>query len=115
MNIKYILASLFLITSVHAFSDILPSHGFIDSPPSRAFLCSGSGGNLNKACGPVQYEPQSVEGLKGFPERGPADGEIASGGNATFNALNEQTSTRWYKSPINSGENFFFLDINRAS
>ena len=114
MNIKYILASLLLITSVHAFADILPRHGFIDSPPSRAFLCSGSGGNLNKSCGPVQYEPQSVEGLKGFPERGPADGEIASGGNATFNALNEQTSTRWYKYPMNSGENIFSWTLTAA-
>ncbi len=48
MNIKYIIPSLFLITSAHVFAENLPRHGFIDSPPSRAFLCSGSGGNLNK-------------------------------------------------------------------
>ncbi|MCS3433907.1 putative carbohydrate-binding protein with CBM5 and CBM33 domain [Klebsiella sp. BIGb0407] len=114
MNIKYIIPSLFLITSAHVFAENLPRHGFIDSPPSRAFLCSGSGGNLNKNCGPVQYEPQSVEGLKGFPERGPADGKIASGGNSTFNALNEQTSERWYKYPVESGVNTFSWTLTAA-
>ena len=114
MNIKYILPSLFLVTSAHTFADNLPRHGFIDSPPSRAFLCSASGGNLNKSCGKVQYEPQSVEGPKGFPEKGPADGEIASGGNASFNALNEQSSTRWYKYPINSGTNLFSWALTAA-
>jgi len=107
MNIKYIIPLLFLVTSVHVFADILPRHGFIDSPPSRAFLCSSSGGYLNKDCGPVMYEPQSVEGPKGFPETGPADGNIASGGNADFSELNVQSPERWYKNPMSSGLNIF--------
>ncbi|WP_336845300.1 lytic polysaccharide monooxygenase [Providencia rettgeri] len=49
------------------------------------------GKNLNKGCGPVQYEPQSVKGPKGFPEMGPKNGEIASGGNPNFSQLNEQS------------------------
>ena len=107
MDIKYILTSLFLITSSYVFADITPRHGFIQSPPSRAFLCSNLGKNLNKMCGQVQYEPQSVEGLKGFPEKGPVDGKIASGGNASFNALNEQSPDRWYKSKVDSGKKTF--------
>ncbi|MCS3431117.1 lytic polysaccharide monooxygenase [Klebsiella sp. BIGb0407] len=114
MDIKYILPSLFLVTSSCVFSDILPRHGYINSPPSRAFLCSGSGNNVNKMCGPVQYEPQSVEGLKGFPETGPMDGKIASGGNANFDALNEQSPTRWSKTKVNSGKNTFSWTLTAA-
>lgn len=107
MSIKYILPSLFLVTSAYSFADNLPRHGFVDSPPSRAFLCSSAGGSLNKNCGPVQYEPQSIEGLKGFPAAGPADGKIASGGNPAFNALNAQSPGRWYEFPMDSGPNTF--------
>lgn len=111
MDIKYILTSLILIISTCVFADIAPRHGFIQSPPSRAFLCSNLGKNLNKMCGQVQYEPQSVEGLKGFPEKGPADGKLASGGNASFNALNQQSPDRWYKSKVNSGMNTFIWTL----
>ncbi|MCF1868802.1 MULTISPECIES: lytic polysaccharide monooxygenase [Enterobacterales] len=90
-----------------ALADVTLKHGYIDKPPSRAFLCSSKGQNLNKNCGPVQYEPQSVEGLKGFPNDGPKDGEIASGGNAAFSALNEQSADRWHKVAMKSGENTF--------
>ncbi|MDQ3406364.1 MAG: lytic polysaccharide monooxygenase [Actinomycetota bacterium] len=38
------------------------AHGYISSPPSRQALCAqGKVGN----CGPIIYEPQSVEGPKG--------------------------------------------------
>jgi len=115
MNIKYILPLLFLTTSSHVFAENLPRHGFIDYPPSRAFLCSDSGGNLNKMCGSIQYEPQSIEGPKGFPEAGPADGKIASGGvRSDFNALNEQSSTRWYKTAVKSGANTFSWTLTAA-
>ncbi|MBC2689905.1 lytic polysaccharide monooxygenase, partial [Pseudomonas kielensis] len=61
------------------------AHGFLNDPPSRAFLCQKG---LNKDCGGAQYEPQSVgETFKGFPAgvggaplQGPVDGKIASGG-----------------------------------
>lgn len=67
-----------------ASADVTLKHGYIDTPPSRAFLCSAKGKNLNKDCGPIQYEPQSIEGVKGFPKDGPADGQIASGGKEAF-------------------------------
>lgn len=90
-----------------ASADVTLKHGYIDVPPSRAFLCSSKGNNLNKDCGPVQYEPQSIEGPKGFPKEGPVDGQIASGGKAKFHKLNEQSIDRWHKVKMKSGENTF--------
>lgn len=71
-----------------ASADVTLKHGYIDAPPSRAFLCSAKGGKLNKDCGP-------------------ADGEIASGGKANFSALNAQSADRWHKVAMKSGENTF--------
>lgn len=90
-----------------ASADVTLKHGYIDVPPSRAFLCSAEGKNLNKDCGPIQYEPQSIEGIKGFPNDGPADGQIASGGKEVFSALNAQSADRWHKVAMKSGENTF--------
>ncbi|MEQ5186468.1 lytic polysaccharide monooxygenase [Providencia alcalifaciens] len=52
-----------------------------------------------------EYEVESIEGLKGFPNDGPADGQIASGGKEAFSALNEQSADRWHKVAMKSGEN----------
>lgn len=83
-------------------------HGYIDTPKSRALLCREG---VNKNCGNVQYEPQSVEGKKGFPQAGPADGQIASGGNAAFDALNQQGIDRWHKVKIEAGKNPFIWTL----
>lgn len=80
------------------------AHGYISAPESRSLLCS-KGGNSN--CGPVQYEPQSLEGSSGYPAGGPADGRIASAGLTQFGALDEQTSTRWTKRAIKAGAQTF--------
>jgi chitin-binding protein len=80
------------------------AHGFVSDPPGRAAYCQ-AGKNVN--CGAVQYEPQSVEGQDGsprFPVGGPADGQIASAGNTTWGALNEQTSDRWTKTDVTAGQ-----------
>lgn len=95
-----------------ASEDVTLKHGYIDKPPSRAVLCRTTIPNsnnikFNKNCGPVEYEPQSVEGLKGFPKDGPENGKIASGGNEAFSALNEQSADRWHKVTMKSGENTF--------
>ena len=55
------------------------SHGYTDSPISRQKLCAN--GTVTD-CGNIQWEPQSVEGPKGFPAAGPADGKICAGGNS---------------------------------
>lgn len=71
-------------------------HGFVNIPKSRSLLCKEG---VNKNCGDVQYEPQSVEGRKGFPQYGPMDGQIASAGVRRFKQLDEYdtgNNTRWY-------------------
>lgn len=57
-------------------------HGYMAFPKSRAVRCREGGMG-----GAIQYEPQSVEALKGFPQAGPPDGQLASGGHARFGAL----------------------------
>ncbi len=79
-------------------------HGYIDTPPGRAILCQKG---TNKNCGPVMYEPQSVEGPKGFPQGGPPDGQIASGGVGQFKQLNEQSADRWHHVTVNKGSTEF--------
>ncbi|MFK0089242.1 N-acetylglucosamine-binding protein GbpA [Pseudomonas sp. NPDC090755] len=97
------------------------AHGYIESPKSRSFMCSGGGGSLNKACGSVAYEPQSVEYTPGvahhypngnycagdFTQCGPGDGTIAAGGISNFALLNEQSANRWQKNTIRPGMNDF--------
>jgi N-acetylglucosamine-binding protein A len=80
------------------------AHGYLTDPPARSFLCKG-GGQVN--CGPIQYEPQSLEGPSGFPSGGPPDGRIASAGLAQFSAMDEQTSSRWIKRDITAGTRNF--------
>ncbi|MBC8952303.1 lytic polysaccharide monooxygenase [Xenorhabdus sp. PB62.4] len=108
MNIKksLLLVGLTAVSTIPFFSIAEPSsrHGYIDTPPSRALLCSK---RVNKECGPIMYEPQSVEGVKGFPQGGPPDGQIASGGVGQFHQLNEQSADRWHHVNLNKGLNEF--------
>ncbi|XP_078038175.1 AA10 family lytic polysaccharide monooxygenase CBP21-like [Augochlora pura] len=69
-------------------------HGYVSFPESRALLCKR---RVNKGCGAIQYEPQSVEGRKGFPysPNSPPDGKIASGANSQFPELNQYGKDRW--------------------
>jgi predicted carbohydrate-binding protein with CBM5 and CBM33 domain len=82
-------------------SSSLYLHGYVTSIPSRALLCRRG---INVECGPVMYEPQSVEGPKGFPVNGPVDGKIASAGVASFSNLDEQSDTRWFKTNVTSDD-----------
>lgn len=92
------LATLLFNTSVFA-------HGYVESPPSRAYQCK-LGGNSN--CGSVQWEPQSVEQFSGFPESStPPDGQLASAGKANYAQLDEQSRERWAKTAIKSGSHTF--------
>ena len=76
------------------------AHGYVFGPESRAYLCK-TGANSN--CGGVVYEPQSLEGAKGFPNGGPADGQIASAGGLFGGLLDQQSDTRWAKTEISTG------------
>ncbi|MFJ3924864.1 lytic polysaccharide monooxygenase [Streptomyces sp. NPDC090022] len=81
------------------------SHGYTDSPISRQKLCA----NRTVAnCGQIQWEPQSVEGLKGFPAAGPADGKICAGGNGQFAELDDPRAGAWPTTRLTSGQNFTF-------
>lgn len=76
------------------------AHGYVEGPLSRSAACKVG---LNTGCGSLVYEPQSLEGPKGFPAGGPADGQIASAGGLFGGLLDEQTADRWYKNDVTTG------------
>ncbi|MDJ0379669.1 lytic polysaccharide monooxygenase [Streptomyces sp. G-G2] len=81
------------------------SHGYTDSPISRQKLCA----NKTVAnCGSIQWEPQSVEGLKGFPAAGPADGRICSGNHPEFAELDDPRGGTWPTTKVTSGQPYSF-------
>jgi chitin-binding protein len=58
-------------------------------------------------CGAIQWEPQSVEGPKGFPAGGPADGRICSAGLSQFSEL-DNSSRNWQRTNVRNGASFTF-------
>ncbi|MET9224178.1 lytic polysaccharide monooxygenase [Streptomyces sp. NPDC088197] len=81
------------------------SHGYISTPPSRQALCAA--GTVTN-CGDIQYEPQSVEGPKGFPAGGPADGKICSGANSRFAQLDDPRNGGWPATHVTGGQSYTF-------
>ncbi|MFJ3095984.1 lytic polysaccharide monooxygenase auxiliary activity family 9 protein [Streptomyces hydrogenans] len=81
------------------------SHGYTDSPISRQKLCAN--GTVTN-CGNIQWEPQSVEGLKGFPGAGPADGTICAGGNSQFAQLDDPRGGAWPATRVTAGQSYTF-------
>lgn len=59
-------------------------------------------------CGNIQWEPQSVEGPKGFPAAGPADGKICSGGNSQFAQLDDPRGGAWPATKVTAGQGYSF-------
>ncbi|MBN3526998.1 lytic polysaccharide monooxygenase [Paenibacillus apiarius] len=102
-----------LLFVMMVFSGKAFAHGYIDSPSSRADLCAKG---VNKKCGSIIYEPQSLEAYKGFPAAGPVDGKIASA-NGAFPELDQQSSTRWSKVNISPGTTTFHwtIEANHAT
>jgi predicted carbohydrate-binding protein with CBM5 and CBM33 domain len=87
------------------FSSLVASaHGYVNSPISRQKLCAN--GTVSN-CGAIQWEPQSVEGPKGFPGSGPADGTICSGGLSRFAELDNPRGGGWPTTKISSGTRNF--------
>lgn len=80
-------------------SQMATFHGYVSTPLSRAKLCQL---RVNQKCGLIVYEPQSVEGSKGFPNSplSPPDGAIPSGNNGRFKELNEYGADRWIRTPF---------------
>ncbi|MEI3843349.1 MULTISPECIES: lytic polysaccharide monooxygenase [unclassified Microbacterium] len=62
----------------------------------------------NTGLGSVQWDTQSVEGPKGFSldpaTGGPADGQLASGGNKQFSELDAQSPERWIENEVEAGQ-----------
>ncbi|MFD5031939.1 lytic polysaccharide monooxygenase [Streptomyces sp. NPDC058220] len=81
------------------------SHGYTDNPLSRQKLCAN--GTVTN-CGNIQWEPQSVEGPKGFPAGGPADGKICSGGNSQFAQLDDPRGGTWPTTKVSGGQSYNF-------
>ncbi|HET6856203.1 MAG TPA: lytic polysaccharide monooxygenase [Streptomyces sp.] len=81
------------------------SHGYTDSPISRQKLCAN--GTVTN-CGNIQWEPQSVEGPKGFPGSGPADGKICSGGLGQFAQLDDPRNGAWPATKLTAGQGYGF-------
>jgi predicted carbohydrate-binding protein with CBM5 and CBM33 domain len=95
---------LFVLLGLATSSNAVFAHGYLNKPEARGRLCQTA---ANSQCGAVQYEPQSLEGPKGFPAQGPADGGIASASLAQFSAMDEQTASRWAKTSISAGQQTF--------
>ncbi|MFJ6771478.1 lytic polysaccharide monooxygenase [Kitasatospora sp. NPDC091257] len=84
------------------------SHGWISTPPSRAALCDTHVDGVPWDCGDIQWEPQSVEGPKGFPALGPSDGTICAGGNPRFAELDDPHGGAWPTTPVTAGQQLTF-------
>ena len=83
-------------------------HGYTDLPISRQKLCQ-NGTVMN--CGSIQWEPQSVEGPKGFPAAGPADGQLCNGGLSQFAQLSAPktpSGAAWPTTWVNGGQSYTF-------
>jgi chitin-binding protein len=83
-------------------------HGYTDLPISRQKLCQN--GTVTN-CGSIQWEPQSVEGPKGFPASGPADGQICNGGVSHFSQLSAPRTPSggaWPATQVTGGQDYTF-------
>lgn len=86
-------------------------HGYTSDPPSRSALCAT--GEVAD-CGAISYEPQSVEGPKGFPAAGPADGSICSAGHAEFAELDDPRGGDWPTTTVDAGAQTFTWTMTAA-
>ncbi|MER6914788.1 lytic polysaccharide monooxygenase auxiliary activity family 9 protein [Streptomyces sp. NPDC000594] len=80
-------------------------HGYADNVVSRQQLCATG---VVQNCGQIQWEPESVEGYKGFPSAGPADGKICAGGNGRFSELDAPRNGAWPTTQLGSGQSHTF-------
>ncbi|MEU2061751.1 lytic polysaccharide monooxygenase [Streptomyces sp. NPDC013455] len=83
-------------------------HGYTDLPISRQKLCQN--GTVTN-CGQIQWEPQSVEGPKGFPAGGPADGQLCNAGLGQFSQLSAPktpSGAAWPTTRVTGGQSYTF-------
>ncbi|GGQ44469.1 lytic polysaccharide monooxygenase [Couchioplanes azureus] len=82
-SIAYPLVALGAVGSTLAVTSPALAHGYVSEPPSRQALCASG---AVKDCGPIQFEPQSVEGPKGL--------RSCDGGLSQFSVLADE-SRNW--------------------
>ncbi|WP_329392020.1 lytic polysaccharide monooxygenase auxiliary activity family 9 protein [Streptomyces sp. NBC_01716] len=87
------------------------AHGYVSDPTSRQVYCAD--GTVS-GCGPIQHEPQSVEGPIGFPGAGPEDGQICAGGNETFAPLDDPRGGAWPTTKLTAGAEHTFTWTHTA-
>ncbi|MGL5042902.1 MAG: lytic polysaccharide monooxygenase [Culicoidibacterales bacterium] len=102
-KMKWVLTSTVAVGIAFSTTAIpLEAHGYVKSPPSRVY----NGATIERSeakYGLALYEPQSLEAAKGFPQRGPKDGEIASAGAALGKQLDKQEKDYWLETEIKTG------------
>ncbi|GAA2637284.1 lytic polysaccharide monooxygenase [Dactylosporangium fulvum] len=76
------------------FADPASAHGYVSSPPSRQALCARG---VVADCGPIRYEPQSVEGPKGL--------KSCNAGLSQFAVLDDD-SRNWPATPVGTSVTF---------
>ena len=96
-KIAYPLLALGMTAGTLAVASPALAHGYVSSPPSRQALCA-SGAVAN--CGPIQFEPQSVEGPKGLTS--------CNGGLAPFAVLADE-SRNWPARTVGSSVTFSWV------
>lgn len=82
------------------------AHGYVGNEKSDVVARAAMDGNTG--LGPVQWEPQSIEGPKGFSldasTGGPADGQLASAETSLAANLDEQAPGRWVGNDVEAGQ-----------
>ncbi|WP_432988483.1 lytic polysaccharide monooxygenase [Dactylosporangium sp. CA-233914] len=93
-TVLYPLVALGAAAGSLVFADPASAHGYVSSPPSRQALCAQ--GKVAD-CGPIQYEPQSVEGPKGL--------RSCDGGKSQFAVLSDD-GRNWPATPVGTSVTF---------
>ncbi|MFI5936291.1 lytic polysaccharide monooxygenase [Actinoplanes sp. NPDC051494] len=96
-SIAYPLATLGAIGSTLVVTSPALAHGYVSAPPSRQALCAAG---TVKDCGPIQFEPQSVEAPKGS--------KSCDGGVAQWSVLSDE-SRNWPAKAVGTNVTFTWV------
>ncbi len=96
-RITYPLATLGLVATSLAVPSAAQAHGYVSNPPSRQALCASG---TVRDCGPIQFEPQSVEAPKGS--------QRCDGGVAQWSVLSDE-SRNWPARNVGSSVTFTWV------
>ncbi|MEV4133391.1 lytic polysaccharide monooxygenase [Dactylosporangium sp. NPDC049742] len=102
-SVLYPLVALGATAGTLWFGSPASAHGYVSSPPSRQALCAQK---KVADCGPIQYEPQSVEGPKGQKN--------CNAGKPEFAVLNDN-SRNWPATQVGTSVTFNWVLTARHS